>query len=194
VTEPVITPGTIHGVLHVRPDPFRDERGFFVRTMDSTALLAAGIDPARFVQENQSRSRRGTLRGLHVRRELSEGKLVRCARGRLFEAIVDLRLWSPTFLMVEHVVLDDREHRQVFVPPGCAHGYLVTSPVADVCYKHDAAYRPGLEVGIRWDDPDLAIPWPVTPRLLSPRDRALPALAEVRDELARWFGREEHVR
>jgi dTDP-4-dehydrorhamnose 3,5-epimerase len=188
VAEPIVRPGAIRGVLHVIPDPFRDERGFFVRTLDAASLRAAGLDPARFVQENQSRSRRGTLRGLHCRRELTEGKLVRCARGRVFEAIVDLRPWSPTFLVQEHLVLDDRAHRQVFVPPGCAHGFLVLSPLADICYKHDAPYRPGLEAGVRWDDPELAIPWPSRPAILSERDRALPTLAEVRGELAAWFG------
>ena len=188
MAEPTVSPGLIAGVLHVRPEPFRDERGFFVRTLDAASLLAGGLDPARFVQENQSRSRRGTLRGLHCRRELSEGKLVRIARGRVFEAIVDLRPWSPTFLVQEHLVLDDRDHRQVFVPPGCAHGFLVMSPVADVCYKHDAAYRPGLEAGVRWDDPELAIPWPARPTLLSDRDLALPLLADVRDDLGTWFG------
>lgn len=188
MAEPTVRPGAIRGVLHVQPEPFRDERGFFVRTMDAGTLRAAGLDPARFVQENQSRSRRGTLRGLHCRRELSEGKLVRCARGRVFEAIVDLRPWSPTFLVQEHLVLDDRDHRQVFVPPGCAHGFLVLSAVADICYRHDAAYAPGVEAGVRWDDPELAIPWPARPTILSERDRALPALAQVRPELARWFG------
>ena len=148
------------------------------------------MDASCFVQENQSRSRRGTLRGLHCRRELTEGKLVRCARGRVFEAIVDLRPWSPTFLAQEHLVLDDRDHRQVFVPPGCAHGFLVLSGWADICYRHDDVYQPTLEVGVRWDDPDLAIPWPEVPSTLSERDRHLPVLAEVRGLLAGWFGSE----
>jgi dTDP-4-dehydrorhamnose 3,5-epimerase len=191
VAEPTVSPGLIAGVLHVRPEPFRDDRGFFVRTLDAATLRAAGLDAARFVQENQSRSRRGTLRGLHCRSELSEGKLVRIARGRVFEIIVDLRPWSPTFLVTEHLVLDDKAHRQVFVPPGCAHGFLVLSPLADVCYRHDATYRPGLEAGVRWDDPELAIPWPARPTLVSERDRALPLLAAVRDRLPAWFGSEE---
>jgi len=186
--EPVVTPGRIHGVRHVRPAPIRDERGFFVRVLDRDSLLDGGIDPGTFVQENQSRSGYGTLRGLHCRRELSEGKLVRCARGRVWEAIVDLRPWSPTFLQQEHLVLDDVEHRQVWVPPGCAHGFLVLTPLADIHYHHDAAYRPGLEAGVRWDDPELAIPWPVPPTTLSARDRELPPLAEVRGSLEDWFG------
>jgi dTDP-4-dehydrorhamnose 3,5-epimerase len=158
--------------------------------MDASALRAGGLDPEAFVQENQSRSRRGTLRGLHCRRELREGKLVRCARGEVFEAVVDLRPWSPTFLVQERLVLDDRDHRQLFVPPGCAHGFLVLSELADICYKHDAVYAPGLEVGIAWDDPELAIPWPMAPETLSDRDRVLPHLADVRDQLEDWFGAE----
>jgi dTDP-4-dehydrorhamnose 3,5-epimerase len=188
MAEPIVRPGLIDGVLHVEPSPFRDERGFFVRTLDAASLQAAGLDATRFVQENQSRSRRGTLRGLHCRSELREGKLVRCARGRVFEAIVDLRPWSPTFLVQERLVLDDVAHRQVFVPPGCAHGFLVLSPVADICYHHDTAYVAGVEAGVRWDDPELGIPWPIAPTTLSERDRHLPSLAEVRPRLADWFG------
>lgn len=190
MAEPIARPGVIHGLLHITPAPIHDERGFFVRTMDADSLRTAGLDPASFVQENQSRSRQGTLRGLHCRRELREGKLVRCARGQVFEAIVDLRPWSPTFLAQEQVLLDDRLHLQVFVPPGCAHGFLVLSDWADICYKHDATYAPGLEMGVIWDDPDLAIPWPVRPTTLSERDRVLPRLAEVRDRLGDWFGTE----
>jgi dTDP-4-dehydrorhamnose 3,5-epimerase len=188
MAEPTVRPGVIDGVLHVEPHPIRDARGFFVRTLDSGSLRASGLDPTRFVQENQSRSRRGTLRGLHCRRELSEGKLVRCAHGRAFEAIVDLRPWSRTFLATETLVLDDRAHRQVYVPPGCAHGFLVLSAVADICYRHDAVYAPELEAGVRWDDPEIGIAWPTMPTLLSDRDRVLPSLAEIRPELERWFG------
>jgi dTDP-4-dehydrorhamnose 3,5-epimerase len=190
VAEPVARAGVIHGLWHITPEPIADERGFFVRTMDSDTLRSAGLDPSSFVQENQSRSRRGTLRGLHCRRVLSEGKLVRCARGRVFEAVVDLRPWSPTFLRQEQVILDDQDHLQLFVPPGCAHGYLVLSDWADICYKHDAPYAAGLEVGVIWDDPDLAIEWPVEPTTLSERDRVLPRLAEIRSKLETWYGSE----
>jgi dTDP-4-dehydrorhamnose 3,5-epimerase len=188
MAEPVIRPGIIFGSWHIEPAPIRDERGFFVRTFDAGTARTAGIDPASFVQENQSRSGRGTLRGLHCRRELREGKLVRCARGTVFEAVVDLRPWSPTFLVQDHVLLDDVEHHELFVPPGCAHGYLVLSDLADICYKHDAVYAPALEVGVAWDDPELAIPWPIAPTVLSDRDRGLPRLADLRDQLAAWFG------
>jgi dTDP-4-dehydrorhamnose 3,5-epimerase len=186
--EPTVRPGTLEGLLHVLPTPISDERGFFVRTLDAGSLLAAGLDPAGFVQENQSRSRRGTLRGLHFRRALSEGKLVRCARGSVHEVVVDLRPWSPTFLAQESVTLDDERHEQLFVPAGCAHGFQVLSEFADICYKHDAVYAPELEAVVAWDDPELAVAWPLPDPLLSPRDRAAPPLAEVRPFLATWFG------
>ena len=186
--EPTVRPGHLEGLLHVLPAPIHDERGFFVRTLDAASLRAAGVDPVTFVQENQSRSRRGTLRGIHFRRALSEGKLVRCARGSVYEVVIDLRPWSSTFLQQEAVVLDDERHEQLFVPPGCGHGFQVTSESADVCYKHDAAYQPELETGIAWDDPDLAIAWPIGDPILSPRDRVQPTLAEVKPLLGTWFG------
>jgi dTDP-4-dehydrorhamnose 3,5-epimerase len=188
--EPTVRPGTLEGLLHVFPTPISDERGFFVRTLDAGSLLAAGLDPAGFVQENQSRSRRGTLRGLHFRRALSEGKLVRCARGTVHEVVVDLRPWSSTFLTQESVTLDDERHEQLFVPAGCAHGFQVLSEFADICYKHDAVYAPELEAVVAWDDPELAVEWPLPDPLLSPRDRAAPSLAEVRPFFGTWFGTE----
>jgi dTDP-4-dehydrorhamnose 3,5-epimerase len=190
MAEPTVATTTLSGVLAVRPAPIRDERGFFVRTMSADVLLAAGLDPSRFVQENQSRSRLGTLRGLHGRRALSEGKLVRCARGRVFEVVVDLRPWSPTFGRWESFVLDDEDHQQVFVPPGCVHGFQALTDQIDICYKHDAYYEPALEIAVRWDDPELAIPWPLADPLLSPRDEVAPLLAEVRPLLADWYGSE----
>jgi len=183
-----VTTTTIQDVLVVTPEPIVDERGFFVRTMSADVLLAAGIDPARFVHENQSRSAFRTLRGLHGRCALSESKLVRCARGHLFEVVVDLRPWSSSFGRWESFELDDVRHRQVFVPAGCVHGFQALSAEIDVCYKHDARYDPTLEIAVAWDDPELAIPWPVPDPLLSPRDRTAPVLAEVRPKLVDWFG------
>ena len=186
--EPTVSGTTIQGLLRIEPSPIRDARGFVVRTMDAATLRSAGLDPARFVQHNQSRSVRGTLRGLHARRQLSEGKLVRCARGSVHEVVVDLRPWSPTFLRQEAFTLDDEAHLQLFVPPGCVHGFQVTSDAADICYQHDAVYDPSLEIAVAWDDPELAIAWPIVPPTLSDRDREAPRLAEVRDELAAWYG------
>src|SRR4029079_17409457 len=127
----------------------------------STAVLAAAGLPTAFVEESQSRSRRGVLRGLHGRAALSEGKLVRCARGEVFEVVVDLRPWSPTFSQWESFALDDVAHRQVWVPPGMVHGFEVLSEEADICYRMDAAYDPSLDIAVSWDDPELAIPWPL---------------------------------
>jgi dTDP-4-dehydrorhamnose 3,5-epimerase len=186
--EPVVTPTSLEGVLIIEPAPVVDERGFFVRTMSADVLERAGIDPGSFVQENQSRSRRGTLRGLHMRKQLSETKLARCARGNVFEVVVDLRPWSSTFGRWEQFWLDDTKHLQVLVPPGCAHGFQVVSDWADICYKHDAYYAPELEAALAWDDPELAVPWPLPEPLLSERDRRAPTLAEIRPELGRWYG------
>ena len=187
MAEPRVRPASLRDVLVVEPEPIVDDRGFFVRTLDAATLLAAGIDPAAFVQENQSRSRRGTLRGLHGRAHLSEAKLLRCARGSIFEVVVDLRPWSETFGAWESFTLDDVEHRQVYVPAGCVHGFLALSDEVDVCYHHDAVYDPSLELAIRWDDDDLAIDWPERAPRLSDRDRDAPRLRDVRDQLADWY-------
>jgi dTDP-4-dehydrorhamnose 3,5-epimerase len=188
VAEPSISKTSLHGVLLVVPEPILDERGFFVRTMAADVLLGVGVDPCRFVQENQSRSRRSTVRGLHGRSELSEAKLVRCARGQVFEVVVDLRPWSPTFGRWESFALDDTRHLQVFVPPGCVHGFQALSDEIDICYKHDDTYRPDLDIEVAWDDPELAIPWPLPDPVLSARDAGAPTLAEVRPLLDAWYG------
>jgi dTDP-4-dehydrorhamnose 3,5-epimerase len=189
VGEPTVSETALHGVLRITPQPIADERGFFVRTMNADVLRAAGIDPTKFVQENQSRSRRGTLRGLHGRRHLSEAKLVRCARGAIFEAVVDLRPWSPTFGSWEAFTLDDVAHEQLLVPAGCVHGFQALTEEIDVCYKHDAPYDPSLEIAIAHDDPTLGIPWPLADKILSARDRAAPLLADVEPSLAEWYRR-----
>ena len=189
--EPQVHQTELAGVLVIDPDPIRDDRGFFVRTMDSGVLLAAGVKSTAFVQENQSRSGHRVLRGLHFRRQLREAKLIRCAHGRVFEAVVDLRPGSPTFLSSQTFILDDEAHRQIYVPPGCAHGFQVLSADADICYKHDAVYAPELEGEIAWDDPELAIPWPIPDPILSPRDLGAPRLQDIRDNLVEWFGAPE---
>lgn len=186
--EPTILATSLEGVLLVKPSPVIDDRGFFVRTMSADVLQAAGIDPRSFVQENQSRSRRGTLRGLHMRKHLSEAKLTRCARGRVFEIVVDLRLWSSTFGRWEQFWLDDESHHQVYVPPGCAHGFQVVSDWADICYKHDAYYAPELDAALAWDDPELSLPWPLRDPILSERDQRAPSMAEIRHHFSEWYG------
>jgi dTDP-4-dehydrorhamnose 3,5-epimerase len=193
VPEPIARPTTLQDVVIIEPSPVRDERGFFVRTMSSDVLASAGIDSTAFVQENQSRSGRGTLRGLHTRKALSESKMIRCARGGIFEVVVDLRPWSATFEQWESFQLDDVDHHHLFVPAGCAHGFQALTDEVDVCYKHDARYDPSLDAAIAWNDSDLGIPWPISDPVLSQRDREAPTLAEVRPELPRWFGREAPV-
>ena len=170
----------------MEPVPIHDERGFFVRTLSAEVLRQAGVDPAGFVQENQSRSRHRTLRGLHFRTDYRERKIVRCARGEVFAVSVDLRPWSPTYCQWEQWELDDRRHLQVVVPAGCAFGFQVTTDWADVCYRHDVQYSPGLDGALAWDDPELAIPWPLEGPILSARDRSAPTLAQLREQLLTW--------
>lgn len=168
----------IAGVLVVEPVVRRDARGFFVETYHAERYAAAGITPA-FVQDNHSRSQRGTLRGLHWQWRKPQGKLVRALLGEIFDVAVDLRPESPTFGQWTGVTLSADDFRQLYVPPGLAHGYYVTSEVAEVEYKCTDLYDPTGEHGMRWDDPDLAIAWPLTgPPLLSERDQQHPSLRE----------------
>ncbi len=180
-----ITPARLAGVLVIEPTVHADERGFFVETYRRSELVAAGVE-ANFVQENHSRSGRGTIRGLHFSAQPGQAKLVRAARGRIWDVAVDLRRTSPTF--GEHVALelDDVTHRQVYIPAGFAHGFCVVSDVADVCYRVDAYYDATLERGLAWDDPALGIAWPVDQPILSDRDRSNPRLDELPAELTDW--------
>jgi dTDP-4-dehydrorhamnose 3,5-epimerase len=180
-----IAPATLPGVLVVEPDVRADERGFFVETYRRDALAAAGLD-VDFVQENHSRSARGTIRGLHFSIQPGQAKLVRAARGRILDVAVDIRRGSPTFGRHETFELDDITHRQVYLPVGIAHGFCVVSDVADVCYRVDAYYAPELERGVAWDDPALGISWPADEPILSARDRANPRLADLPPELTDW--------
>ena len=182
-----VLPGTLPDVVVLEPEPVRDERGFFVRTLDADALREAGIDPTAFVQENQSRSGRHVLRGLHLRAAPGEAKLVRCARGQVLDVVVDLRPWSAAFGRWESFLLDDEDHRHLYVPRGFGHGFQVLSDVADICYHHDARYDPAAEAAVAWDDPDIGVPWPHPPAGLSARDRAAPRLADLLPRLHEWF-------
>ena len=180
--------GVLADVVVFESEAHADDRGYFVRTLAADVLRDAGLDHETFVEESQSRSRGGVVRGLHGRKDLSEGKLVRCARGAIFEILVDLRPWSSTFLQHDSIVLDDVDHQQVWVPPGFVHGFAVLSDLADICYHMDAPHAPRLDLAIAWDDPQLALPWPVTDPVLSERDRRAPQLAGVLAELPTWFG------
>jgi dTDP-4-dehydrorhamnose 3,5-epimerase len=180
-------PTDVPDLLLITPKPMPDNRGWFMRSFSAEEFTAAGIDAAALVQENHSRSVRGVIRGLHVRSELREAKLVRVPRGRVFDVVVDLRPWSPTFLQWRGWILDDVEHRQVRIPPGCAHGFQALSDTADVCYKVDAPYDPDRDITIAWNDPDIGIRWPLAEVVISDRDKAAPRLAELRDQLPIWF-------
>jgi dTDP-4-dehydrorhamnose 3,5-epimerase len=174
-----VLPTALGGVLEIEPDVFGDHRGFFVETFRAEALAGAGVDVT-FVQDNHSRSRRGTLRGLHFQTAPGQAKLVRCARGAIFDVAVDLRRTSATFGRWAGFALDDESMREVFVPAGFAHGFCVLSDVADVVYKCSSYYDPATESEIAYDDPDIAIAWPteVEP-IVSERDANAPRLADV---------------
>lgn len=167
----------IPGVLLIEPRVFRDERGFFLETFREAELVAAGVAP-NLVQDNHSRSTKGTIRALHFQISPGQPKLVRCARGSVFDVVVDLRRSSPTFKRSYCIDLSDENHLQLYIPVGLAHGFCVTSDVADFVYRCGSYYDPATERGIAWDDPELAIPWPVERPVLSARDRANPTLAE----------------
>lgn len=172
----------IAGLLVVEPRIFGDERGFFMETYRRNQFAELGIN-CDFVQDNHSRSARGTLRGLHFQKRQPQAKLVRVLRGRVFDVAVDLRRGSPTFGKWHGLVLDDREHLQFFIPAGFAHGFLALSETAEVAYKCSTYYRPDDEGGLRWDDPRLAIDWPLGKvagaPLLSDKDRGWPLLEQL---------------
>jgi dTDP-4-dehydrorhamnose 3,5-epimerase len=157
-------------VLLFRPSPHRDDRGFFTRTFDADVAAAHGLDPATFVQDSQSRSAHGTLRGLHGRGGDGEAKLVRCARGAILDVIVDGRPGSPTYGRHQAFRLDDEQFWMLYVPSGFLHGFQVLSEVADICYRIDRPHDPTEDLSVRYDDPDLAIAWPLPVDTLSPRD------------------------
>lgn len=172
----------LEGVALIEPEVHGDDRGFMVETYRRDAWAELGV-AVEFVQHNHSRSAKDTLRGLHFQTEPGQAKLVRCPRGAIFDVAVDLRRGSETFGMWEGHVLDDERHRQLFVPVGFAHGFAVLSDVADVSYLLSSPYDPESEAGIAWDDPEVAVQWPVDAPLLSRRDRDAPRLAEVADTL-----------
>jgi dTDP-4-dehydrorhamnose 3,5-epimerase len=167
----------IEGALLFTPTPHADERGFFCRTFDADIVRAAGIDPCGFAQDSLSRSRRGVVRGLHLRRGAGEAKLVRCSYGAIFDVVVDLRPQSPTFRNWESFELSDNTQVSLYIPAGCAHGFQALTEPADVAYRIDSAHDPAEDVAIAYDDPDLAIPWPLPVALISERDRDAPPIA-----------------
>ena len=174
--------GKLPGVVIVEPDVYRDPRGLFLETFHAVRYREGGI-PHGFVQDNHSHSVRGTLRGLHAQRRRPQGKLVRVVQGEIFDVAVDVRPGSPTFGKWESAILSGENFRQIFIPPGFAHGFCVLSETADVEYKCTELYDRADEIGARWDS--AGIQWPLDRPLLSAKDAALPTLAELRRELER---------
>lgn len=174
----------IAGAMLFRPAPHLDERGFFCRTFDADVVRAAGIDPAAFIQHSLSRSVHGVVRGLHLRLGVGEAKLVRCSFGAIFDVVVDLRPTSPTYKNWESFNLRDDEQVTLYVPAGCAHGFQALTDPADVSYMIDRAHDPSQDMSIAFDDPELAIPWPLPVTVMSPRDRLASPLADAATILA----------
>jgi dTDP-4-dehydrorhamnose 3,5-epimerase len=172
----------IEGVVLIEPSVYGDERGFFVETFRESDLEELGID-VHFVQDNHSRSAARVLRGIHM--QVGQAKLVRCPKGRIFDVAVDLRPDSPTYKRWEGYELDDVSHRQVFIPDGFGHGFCVLSDSADVLYRVSTYYDPELERGVAWDDPEIAVDWPIRDPVLSDRDRSAPRLDQVEAALRR---------
>ena len=174
----------VTGAVLFRPEPHVDERGFFSRTFDADVARDAGIDPDGFAQDSISRSARGVIRGLHLRSGAGEAKLVRCSYGAIFDVVVDVRPGSSTYLNWESFELRDTEQVSLYIPAGCAHGFQALTEPADVSYRIDRPHDPAEDVSIAFDDPDLAIPWPLPASLMSQRDRSAPQLAAVLKLLA----------
>jgi dTDP-4-dehydrorhamnose 3,5-epimerase len=166
------------GVVVVEPDVHRDGRGFFLETYHADRYREHGI-PGPFVQDNHSRSTAGTLRGLHLQLKRPQGKLIRVIEGEIFDVAVDVRRGSPSFGRWVGVTLTAENFKQVYVPPGFAHGFCTVSEVAQVEYKCTDLYDPASEIGVAWNDPALAIAWPVSQPLLSNRDSRHPRLSEL---------------
>lgn len=169
----------ITGALVFEPAPAIDERGFFCRTFDAAIAREAGIDPNSFAQDSVSRSVRGVVRGLHVRGGAGETKLVRCSYGAVFDVIVDLRPSSPTYRNWQSFELDGDGQKSVYIPNGCAHGFQALTSVADVSYRIDRPHDPSEDVALRFDDPELGIPWPIPVGIVSERDQRALSLEDT---------------
>lgn len=167
---------SIDGVIIVEPTAYGDSRGYFMETYQKEDFIKGGIT-VDFVQDNQSMSTKGVLRGLHFQKQFSQSKLVRCIRGEVFDVAVDLREGSPTFGKWEGVILSAENKRQFFIPKNFAHGFLVLSDEAEFVYKVDDYYHPNDEGGLMWNDPDIGIKWPITDDIkinLSDKDKIHP--------------------
>ena len=155
-----VTPCDIEGLYVIEPTVFKDERGYFVETYNQNDMKEAGLDIV-FVQDNQSMSTRGVLRGLHFQKQFPQGKLVRVVRGKVFDVAVDLRSDSKTYGKWFGVELSAENMKQFYIPEGFAHGFLVLSDEAEFCYKCTDFYHPGDEGGLAWNDPEIGVEWPL---------------------------------
>jgi dTDP-4-dehydrorhamnose 3,5-epimerase len=177
----------IPGVVVLEPKVFGDDRGYFLETWSRQKYEAAGI-PAVFVQDNVSFSRKGVLRGLHYQNPHAQGKLVQVMSGEVFDVAVDIRAGSPTFGKCVGEVLSEKNHRQMYIPPGLAHGFCVLSDTVLFAYKCTDTYNAAAEGGIFWNDPDLGIVWPIREPILSPKDEKYPRLRDVPKDRLPIFG------
>lgn len=180
-------PTELPEVIVVEPDVFRDDRGFFLETYHAQKYADAGI-LGPFVQDNQSRSVRGTLRGMHAQDRRPQGKLIRVLQGEIFDVAVDIRRGSPTFRRWVSVILSADNFRQCYIPPGFAHGFVVTSDHAEVEYKCTDLYDPAGELRILWNDAEIGIRWPISQPLVSPKDATGQRLADVTERLPLYEG------
>jgi dTDP-4-dehydrorhamnose 3,5-epimerase len=188
-----VTPTELPAVLIVEPQVFGDARGFFLETWSQARYRDAGL-PATFVQDNASRSARGVLRGLHFQNPKPQGKLVTVLDGEVYDVAVDIRVGSPTFGRSVGVVLSGDNKRQIYVPPGFAHGFCVTSESALFMYKCTELYAPDAEGGVIWNDPDLGISWPIEGPTLSAKDAKYPRLRDVDKSTLPVYRSDEHPR
>jgi len=172
----------LSGVLIIEPKVFGDARGFFQETFQAERYREAGIEHD-FVQDNHSRSQKGVLRGLHFQIAKPQGKLVSCSQGGVFDVVVDIDPLSATFGQYVGIELTEDNHRQIWIPPGYAHGFCVLTDKADFQYKCTGYYNPSDEGGLIWNDPDVAIEWPIDQPLLSDKDVKLPTLKELANKV-----------
>ena len=170
----------LEGLLLIKPNVNEDKRGYFYENYRDELFEANGL-PTNFRQDNQTKSVKGTLRGLHYQLNYPQGKLVRVSFGTVYDVAVDIRKTSPTFSQYFGMNLTDKDHMQMYIPPGFAHGFCVLSDTAIFQYKCTEIYHPEDEFGIRWDDPKININWPITDPVISDRDLELPFLAEQKN-------------
>lgn len=169
----------IEGVYLFEPTPHADQRGFFSRTFDREVVASVGIDPDGFAQDSLSRSRKGVVRGMHLRGGAGEAKLVRCSHGAVFDVVVDLRPDSPTFRNVKTFELSGETQVSVYIPAGCGHGFQSLTDISDVSYRIDRPHDPSEDITISYKDPELDIPWPLSVTMVSDRDERAPSLGEA---------------